>query len=241
MNQTDTQNNIDQQLKKEQDERMAILGRLTARVVHELNSPLDGMLRYVNLSLNRLESGQTDKVPDYLRQVKDGLNQCATMLASLLDFSRGTKMEGQQVDPNKLIDDSIKFLEVSDLARNKQIIRKYGLDLPMIMAGNMASVFANIFKNALQATGPGGNVTIRTTADDKFLHVTISDTGKGIKPEIIADIFKPFFTTKNAGDGTGLGLAICKEIVEKRDGSITARNLPTGGCEFEIIIKVENK
>ncbi len=239
MNQTDAQNNIDQQLKKEHDERMAVLGRLTARVVHELNSPLDGMLRYVNLSLNRLESGQTEKVPDYLRQVKDGLNQCASMLASLLDLSRGTKMEGQRVDPNKLIDDSIKFLEVSDLAENKQILRDYSRNLPTIMAGNMASVFANIFKNALQAAGPGGRITIRTTAEDKFLHVTIGDNGNGIKPEIIDDIFKPFFTTKNAGEGTGLGLAICKEIIEKRNGTITARNLPKGGCEFEIIINTE--
>ncbi|MBN2843315.1 MAG: HAMP domain-containing histidine kinase, partial [Sedimentisphaerales bacterium] len=237
----ETQNNSDQQLKKEQDERMAILGRLTARVAHELNSPLDGMLRYVNLSLNRLENGQAEKVPDYLRQVKDGLNQCATMLASLLDFSRGMKMEAQRVDPNKLIDDSIKFLEVSDLARNKQIIRDYSQGLPPIMAGNMASVFANICKNALQATEPGGRITIRTAANGDYLQVNISDTGKGIEPEIIDDIFKPFFTTKKAGDGTGLGLAICKEIVERRDGTIIARNMPTGGCEFEIKIKVENK
>lgn len=224
----------------ERDERMAILGELTARVVHELNSPLDGMIRYINLALNRLDNNQPEKVPEYLRRVKDGLNQWATMLAGLLDYSRDSKMEGQIIEPNKLIDDSIKMLEMSHYADGIEIIRQYSHGLSSVLAGNLGSVFSNIIKNAMQATGKGGRITVKTAQDNGQLLVKIADNGKGIPPEVMKDIFKPFFTTKPPGEGTGLGLAICKEIIERRNGTLTVRNLSTGGCEFEIRVQTHH-
>ncbi len=231
----DTQDNSKNQ-DTELDERMAILGKLTARVAHELNNPLDGMLRYINLSISQLNKNQPEKVPGYLDQVREGLNQMSAMVASLLDFSRKDKAAEQYVDINKLLEDSIKFIEISSYNEKVNITRKFSTAAPQIKTGNLPNVFSNIIKNAVQASGVNGKIIISTEVINDRLQISIADSGPGIAEQYKDDIFKPFFTTKSSGEGTGLGLAICKEIIEKRDGTISARNLAQGGCVFEVLI-----
>ncbi len=219
-----------------QQERMALLGKLTARIAHELNNPLDGMLRYVNISINQLNNNQPEKVPGYLSQVRDGLNQLSGMVASLLDFSRKDQISEQYTEINKIIEDSIIFLEASAVCNKIIISRDYAKDTKTVRVGNLPGVFSNIIKNAIQASGTNGRVIIKTRTENNNIIIRISDNGPGIPPEYVNDIFKPFFTTKPTGEGTGLGLAICKEIVENRNGTIKAENLKPCGCEFIITI-----
>jgi signal transduction histidine kinase len=93
-------------------------------------------------------------------------------------------------------------------------------------------VYRNLITNALQATGPGGRVTIATTRLGHQVEVSVTDTGSGIPPERLSAIFDDFVTTKRRG--LGLGLAICKRIVEQLDGTITVESEVGRGTAFTL-------
>jgi signal transduction histidine kinase len=95
----------------------------------------------------------------------------------------------------------------------------------------------NLFKNALEAMPQGGELTIATRVENNQVEVSISDTGEGMPPEVRANIFQPYFTTKEKG--TGLGLAICKNIVEEHGGCMLVDSQPGKGSTFTIQIPLE--
>jgi signal transduction histidine kinase len=100
--------------------------------------------------------------------------------------------------------------------------------------GQIHQVVLNLLLNAIQATGPGGSVIAEFDEDDETVKVTVSDTGNGIPPEILGNIFRPFFTTK--GEGTGLGLSLAKRIVEDHAGKIEVTSRVGQGSRFSIIL-----
>jgi len=117
-----------------------------------------------------------------------------------------------------------------------KINRNYGA-LPAVRGnfGALGQVFINIIKNAVEAApGERGEISISTSRLNKRVVVECSDNGAGIPREIVKDIFKPFFTTKEVGKGTGLGLYICHEIVNRHGGSIYAGSNPGGGTRITI-------
>ena len=101
------------------------------------------------------------------------------------------------------------------------------------------NVLLNLGINAVQATNNDCTITFHTVFDSigKTVKVSVEDTGEGVPAEKVADIFKPFFTTRT--EGTGLGLAISKDIVEKHNGTIWFENKETGGCIFTISLPTE--
>ena len=96
----------------------------------------------------------------------------------------------------------------------------------------MKQVLINLVKNALEAMDTGGVITMTTTALDGQVRLSVHDTGKGIDPEIIPDIFNPFFTTKKTG--TGLGLAVINKIIEDHHGTITVESSKGQGSTFTV-------
>ena len=98
-------------------------------------------------------------------------------------------------------------------------------------------VLLNLFKNALEAMPRGGELTLATRVNGPNLEVSISDTGQGMTPEVKANIFQPYFTTKEKG--TGLGLAICQNILEEHGGCLIADSVPGQGSTFTIQIPIE--
>ena len=96
----------------------------------------------------------------------------------------------------------------------------------------MKQVLINLVKNALEAMDTGGVITMTTTALDDQVRLSVHDTGKGIDPEIIPDIFNPFFTTKKTG--TGLGLAVINKIIEDHHGTITVESSKGQGSTFTV-------
>jgi signal transduction histidine kinase len=220
-------------------ERLAAAGKLASKVAHELNNPMDGILRYINLTIRSLEQENLEKPRDYLIQCRQGLMRMVQIVSELLEFSRGTYMSFECVRIERIIEDAIKAMSSSTEASNVQILSNYAPDIPQIRAGNLFQVFCNLVKNALDAMPDGGKLSISTQlVSDDTVVVQFRDTGAGFAVEDAEAIFEPFFTTKSKGKGTGLGLAICKDIIERYHGRITAENAPGGGSIFTIYLPV---
>jgi two-component system NtrC family sensor kinase len=119
-----------------------------------------------------------------------------------------------------------------------QIVRDFAADLKKIKLDEdeMKQVFLNLLNNAAQAIGKNGTVYLTTAYDaaSEEIVVSVSDTGSGIPPDILDQIFTPFFTTKEDGLGTGLGLNVSMEIIKKHGGTLVAKNREEGGATFII-------
>ncbi len=220
-------------------ERLAAVGKLAASVAHELNNPLDGILRYINLALRVAQAEKQEKVIDYLRQSRKGLQRMVQIISELLEFSRNSYSAIQEADINKIVEEAVKSFESQIQDLQIEIIRKYTPDMPNIRSGNLFQVFYNLIKNALDAMSAGGTLQITTGCDPHNLLVEFADTGIGLSQEVREKLFEPFFTTKAPGKGTGLGLAISKDIVERYNGQLLAENRSTGGSVFTVSIPLE--
>jgi len=218
-------------------ERLATIGKLASKVAHELNNPMDGILRYINLAIRSIEQENLEKPKEYLTQCRQGLMRMVQIVSELLEFSRSTHVSFEYVKIEQIIEDAIKTMDTRIKASNIRILRNYTPDIPQIRAGNLFQVFCNLIKNALDAMPDGGelNISTRVAADNNTV-VEFRDTGPGFAPENAEVMFEPFFTTKDKGKGTGLGLAICKDIIERYHGRITAENAPGGGSIFTVYL-----
>jgi len=221
-------------------ERLASVGKLAARVAHELNNPLDGILRYINLALRILEqdAGQ-EQTAHYLRESRKGLLRMVQIVTELLEFSRSTYSALEEANVNTIVTDAVKAMETQAAANKVEVLCRFADDVPHIRSGNLFQVFCNLTKNAVDAMPDGGSLNIETRCSDSDLIITFADTGTGLNEEAKEKMFEPFFTTKAAGKGTGLGLAICKDIIERYNGRIIVENRPEGGCLFTIVIPLE--
>ncbi len=220
-------------------ERLAAIGKLASKVAHELNDPLDGILRYVNLAIRIVEQENLEKPQEYLTQCRKGLMRMVQIVSELLEFSRSTYTPLEYTAIEHIIEDAIKTMDAKAEALNIRILRNYTSGIPQIRSGNLFQVFCNLTKNALDAMPDGGELRISTRlAADNTIVAEFRDTGTGLPPENTEAIFEPFFTTKDKGKGTGLGLAICRDIIESYNGQITAENTPDGGSIFTVYLPV---
>ncbi|MDT8301420.1 MAG: ATP-binding protein [Sedimentisphaerales bacterium] len=220
-------------------ERLAAVGKLASKVAHELNDPLDGILRYVNLTMRIVEKENLEKPKEYLTQCRKGLMRMVQIVSELLEFSRNTYTPLEYTSVEHIIEDAVKTMNSKAEASNVQILRNYTSGLPQIRSGNLFQVFCNLTKNALDAMQDGGELRISTRmSSNDMIAAEFRDTGTGLPAEKTEAIFEPFFTTKEKGKGTGLGLAICRDIVTSYHGRITAENCPEGGSSFTVYLPV---
>ena len=220
-------------------ERLAAVGKLAARVAHELNNPLDGILRYINLALRVSENHPAGQLPNFLLESRKGLMRMVQIVSELLEFSRSTYSAYQEADINKIAEDAVKFFEAQAQENQIKITRRYASQMPNIRSGNMYQVFSNLIKNAIDAMPDGGELKIITLCTDHHARIEFIDSGTGLTDDVKQKLFEPFFSTKPSGKGTGLGLAICKDIVERYGGQIDVANAPGGGCTFTVSVPLE--
>ena len=219
-------------------ERLAAVGKLAARVAHELNNPLDGIIRYINLALRVIDHDAQPQARQYLEHSHKGLLRMVRIVSELLEFSRSTYSSVAEADLNKIVEDAIKAMEGAAYENNVRIERHFSDEMPNVRSGNLFQVFCNLIKNAVDAMPDGGTLEITTRCEAGNAVIEFVDTGTGLTPEVVQKLFEPFFTTKAPGKGTGLGLAICKDIIEKYNGQITAAD-HGGGSVFTVSIPRE--
>lgn len=215
-------------------ERLAAVGRIAAQVAHELNTPLDGVQRYVGLAQRVL--GQPDKAAKYLDQARAGLERMASIIAELLDASRAGATQ-EAVPVGALLQQAGDAMD--------PLLQASGVSLACDMAhpadglapANVFQVFCNLIKNAIDAMPRGGLLQVRSRRQGDRVVITFADGGEGIPEEMLERIFEPFFTTRTGSRrGTGLGLSICRELLGRCGGAIHASRRPQGGAEFTVAI-----
>ncbi|PIQ89449.1 MAG: hypothetical protein COV72_02790 [Candidatus Omnitrophica bacterium CG11_big_fil_rev_8_21_14_0_20_42_13] len=217
--------------------KFASLGKISSSIAHEINNPLDGVMRYTNLCLDRIDRNEKN-IKDYLIEVKDGLKRIANTVRSLLEFSRHNTPSNKLISINETLNDAVSGVIKKYGDCSFTLIKNYALAQCYVYDKGIKHVFVNILKNACEAMEDKkeGRLSIETCEGENTIDIKISDSGYGIKDENRTTIFEPFFTTKSAEKGAGLGLAICYDIVQKYNGSIKLDSKPSDGTTFTISI-----
>jgi signal transduction histidine kinase len=250
LNETNLYTNLQESLKQEQamrsqliqSERLALVGRLLASVSHELNNPLQAIQNA--LFLIKDEIGLSEQGGQDMDIILSETERMATLIERLrLVYKPVREQDFQLLQVNSLVDDI--YILISAHMRRKEINFDFHPDpnLPMIsgIPDQLIQVLLNIFLNAVEAMPVRGRLSVRTETlpGENEIMITIKDTGPGIDPELLPNIFNPFVTNKD--NGTGLGLAISHDIVEQHAGHIEATNDPQGGAVFTIWLPVRQK
>ena len=210
-------------------ERRAALGKLTSTVAHELNGPLDGVLRYISLALRQLDRQDAEKTRQYLQRCREGLQRMIQIVGEVLEYSRGMPIPSEARPLDQLVQEAVRTIEAKQAGNTVEIRQSYGSDVPLIRRGDLFQVFCNILKNAHDAMPNGGRLEIHgSVLEDRLLVMTFRDTGPGFPPQDMDRVFDPFFTTKE--HGTGLGLPVCRDVVQRCRGQIDVQNAADGGA-----------
>jgi signal transduction histidine kinase len=229
---------VDERL--EVSKRLASLGKLATRVAHELNNPLDGILRYINLAMRLVDDVPESKLRDYLAESRTGLMRMVQIIGDLLEFSRTTEGEFEQATINEIVEQAIRAHD-STANENRVVVAAdfQTPDMPSIRGSRLYQVCCNLIKNAIEAMPDGGRLSVTTGVVNDEVVIRVADTGVGLSdpPD---KVFEPFFTTKEPGKGTGIGLAICKDFIEDMKGTITASPCEDGGAVFTVRIPLSS-
>jgi signal transduction histidine kinase len=222
--------------------RLAAVGRLSAGVAHEIGNPLAAIRGL--LDLLQMGNLEPEEEREFISRIQGETERIHHTIRDLLDFSRSdggpTSRIESSSDLAEVVSDTIKLVDRQ--TRFRDIDLTLGLDdgLPRVRGDGerIRQLLLNLLFNAADALGGEGSIELRATNGGGLVRLVVEDDGPGIDAAILDQVFDPFVTTKPAGQGTGLGLAVCYTIVERLGGSIEARNLPTGGACFEVLLPV---
>jgi signal transduction histidine kinase len=219
-----------------QSEKLAALGEVVASITHEIKNPLVSIGGFAR----RLDRNLQDSSPEkkYMRILIKEVKRLEAILNETLAFSKEPSTALGYHDLNRIIEDTLFILEGEFQERNISVTKELAKKLRPLFSDpqQIKQVFLNLFVNAIQAMGKGGTLVVKTSIQRRderaVMQVEVSDTGGGIRLEILDNIFNPFFTTKH--DGTGLGLAIAHKIITQHQGEIEVINHPGVGATFLI-------
>jgi signal transduction histidine kinase len=220
-----------------QSARLATVGQMAAWVAHEINNPLAIIKTAVRI-IQQQSRGDSPAI-ERLRSIDEEVNRIAHILRELLDCAP-PRASQEVVDVNAVIH-SLEPLLAPTL-QSEQIALRVELepDLPQVcMASDrLKQVLFNLIRNAEEAMPAGGDLVIQTSRQGDRIQVRVTDTGGGIPPEHLGQVFAPFFTTKGPAGGEGLGLAITYGLVASADGHIDVESEVGKGSTFRVSLPV---
>ncbi len=210
-------------------ERLAVIGQLGASISHEVKNPLGVIASSVYALKAHLDTKRDARLARHIEKIQRNVEQANKIVTTLLDFLRTKAAARVERDWNELVSEAAQSVALPG-----------GVELELALAPDagraavdplqIASVVANLVRNAGEAMIDGGRVTVATRGTEGEVEVLVRDRGPGLPGNVLPQLFEPLFTTKEVG--TGLGLALAKAIVEAHGGSIQARNAEGGGAEF---------
>jgi two-component system sensor histidine kinase HydH len=237
---------------KERD-RLAALGQMAAGLAHEIRNPLGsikGAAQFLQPSgtsgSSAVGSAPVGDTKEFLNIIVEEVNRLNKIVSQFLDYARPYRGEQEPLEITDVLKKTLQLLAKEE-ASHFEILTAFADRLPPVRADaeQLLQVFLNLSLNALQAMPQGGKLLISTGlrratrrgAAAAFLEIRFRDTGVGIPPTDIKNLFIPFFTTKDKG--TGLGLPISQRIIENHGGTIEVRSQPGEGATFTVLLPVE--
>ena len=224
-----------QELKEAQEkllhaEKLMALGEMSASIAHEIRTPLVSIGGFAR---RLCRSNQFDK-KECLEIIVKEVDRLEAILNQVLVFPQGPALNLFPYDLNQIITDSLNAFEEELKQDNINVIKELTPNLPLVFCdySQIKQVFINLIVNARQAMAAGGDLKFKScfSENDKLVIVEVEDTGGGMAPEVIGNIFNPFFTTKE--NGLGLGLSITHKIMLHHQGTIRVKNDYGKGTTF---------
>jgi len=227
-------NETSRQLKVTQEElirkeRLAILGQFSGNISHELRNPLgviDSSIYYLQMRLNEKD----EKIHQHLDRINQSVKSAITIIENLLNLTRMNKPVFTRYNLNNLLNGCMKTCKIPDTVK---VVEDFQGTEVLVKAEKeqIRMVIDNLVKNAVAAMNGKGTLTIMTrNIEEAEVEISFIDTGTGINPDNLKQVFLPLFSTK--AKGIGLGLSISKMIIENHGGKITAESEPGKGAKF---------
>jgi PAS domain S-box-containing protein len=241
--------NLELEKKLQHSQKMEAIGTLAGGIAHDFNNILTAVMGYTDMALAKVPP--EGPIANWLRHSLDASMRARDLVVQILTFCRRNDQEIRTFRLAPVIMETLKFLRAS-------IPKTIGFDVTItcdkaLVTGDptqVQQVVMNLCTNAAHAMGDNAGrlgvclrnlsldpseVRIKGLDGERFLELTISDTGQGIDPSIIHQIFDPFFTTKSVGEGTGMGLAMTYGIIQRMGGWIGVDSVPGRGTVFTVI------
>jgi len=235
-------------------ERLAGVGFLAAGVAHEINNPLASIAFCTEALESRLapwlhrqstEEADTNAedsqvARDYLKLIQEEAFRCKRITERLLDFSRCGEIQRQPTDLAELIGGVVEMIHHMGKYRSKRIeFQPRQAVIAHVDPQEIKQVVLNLVVNALDCMEPNGLLRIETRVVGRYARLTFEDDGRGMSPEVLENIFEPFYTRRPDGKGTGLGLSITHRIICQHEGEIHATSPGEGlGSTFEVRLPI---
>jgi signal transduction histidine kinase len=230
----------------QEKDRLAALGEMAAGLAHEIRNPL-GSIKASAQYLSETSEQPEGRV-EFLDIIVDEVDRLNRVVSSFLDYARPAPTDPEPIYVNSAVQLTLQFLRPECDSADVGLHVTMDPDLPKVRIDieHLRQVLINLVQNAVQAMASGGDVYVETRTQDRFrigggarrwVRISVRDTGPGIAPGLLANLFVPFVTTKQ--QGTGLGLAISQRIVSEAGGRIDARSRQGVGTTFVILLPAE--
>jgi signal transduction histidine kinase len=215
-------------------EKIATLGRVAAQVAHEVRNPLAGLLLYSEHLKGKLDGKVPPADVQLVDKIIETINHLTATTEQILNYARPVTLALKRVDLNEVARDVIQLLSTEISAHNIETVLEVDSSpvSGMLDEASIRGATLNLVLNAVQAMSNGGRLTISTGRDGKKMWMTIEDTGAGMSPERIKQIFEPFNTTKSRG--LGLGMPYAQKIIQQHGGRIEVESRQGKGTQVRI-------
>lgn len=213
-------------------EHLATMGELAAGLAHEIRNPLAGIAGVIEIIGRDLPKESPAR--SVLKDVRSEVLHINKIVSELLEIARPKAPEFRVTDLNTTAEHAVLFARDQGASKgvNIELLKDSSEQLIEHDAGQIHQVLLNLLLNGVQACENGGKVSLEVAHDDDAVRLTVVDTGRGIPPDILPNIFRPFFTTK--GTGTGLGLSLARRMVENHGGKLEVDSWLGKGSRFTV-------
>jgi signal transduction histidine kinase len=225
-------------------QRLSAIGQLAATVAHKIGTPLTALSGHIQLLAEEPQLG--DESRRRLRTIEEQIERTSKIIQDLLVYARKPEPVIAALDLNRCLEDCLVLVQPEMDRRKVRLDASFSPAVEKVRgdAQQLQELFCNLIENALDAMPKGGTLRTRTYRPgpseggvlEAVAAVDIADTGEGIAPEHLSQIFQPFFTTKKVRQGTGLGLAIVHEIIKAHGGRITVDSEVGKGTRFQLLL-----
>lgn len=219
-------------------ERLAVIGNMAAYIAHEIRNPLVTIGGFARILLQ--EYADHKRVKCNAEIIVEEVNRLENILANIMDFSKPVETVMTLTQINELLESTCSLMRPYFKSVHIQLVEKFNPEIPKIIVDQMQmkQVFINLIKNAAESMPQGGTLTIETNAENESIKIDIIDTGEGMSPKVMQNLFVPFFTTKI--DGTGVGLAVSQKIIDDHNGFIKIKSELKEGTTVSIFLPIKS-